>query len=49
MFNLTDPEHGMKFYSPNDPNMQENCLYRSDRIAVNKFDKPDHFTDKHAK
>ena len=47
-YNLTDPEHGMKYYDPNDPNMHEKCLYRSDRIAVNKSDKQDHFTDKHA-
>jgi hypothetical protein len=47
-YNLVDPEHGMKHYDPIDPNMQENCLYRSARMAVNKLDKPDHFTDKHA-
>ena len=47
-YNMTEPEHGIKYYGPNDPNMHENCLYKSERIAVNKADKPDHFTDKFA-
>jgi hypothetical protein len=48
-FNLTDPEFGIKNYAPVDPNMNVQCLYRHDRIAINQNDKPDHFTDIHAK
>jgi hypothetical protein len=49
IYNLVDPEYGIKYYGPIDTNMQEPCLYKSARIAMNKHDKQDHFTDLHAK
>ena len=44
-YNLLDPEHGMKYYDPNDPNMHQPCLYRSDRIAIGKNEKTLFYTD----
>jgi hypothetical protein len=48
-FNVSDPEYGIKGYAPIDPNLNQECLYRHDRIAISTTDRPDHFTETYSK
>ena len=43
-FNLKDPKYGLKGYNMTDTYQYE-PIYKPAKIAINKLDKADHFTD----